>query len=390
MEVSMPMDLVPRAGMSPRAHPETLMRSNTTSKAPRVLPPGIPGLPHPKHRRIQSQPKPSIPIAPPEPTPIKINPWRLTREFDEILGPYPYEEPELVEPEISATESDVQAHQQETSLNYESSSPPQQPEPRQKQSMDSMADQRETLNIAYDPNWTRQPQRQPENSETQTGSHPPPNRFDLGYFDKKSRPVVTEQETGSESPAERPYQSDWIAAETQDITDRTYYDADADNAYTHQAIAVRAAAPKMIDYSASTDKEFERPRQVPAINPRSTRIVLKEDIAFLTAVRDGTAPLPAPARLPVLPKAEEGKARSSLESVSQDDLVRQQDVDFFMSLLDGSDPPRASPETELLVQEEEEMRRRSEAAAAEEVERRRLEEMETTRNDLDFLAALLQ
>lgn len=377
------MDLVPQAEMSPRGHPETLMRSNITSKVPRALPAGVPGLPHPKQRGGRpSQPTSTASAAPPEPITIKPNPWKLTREFDEILGPY--QEPELV-PQVPAIQQNLQSYQQEPDRDYSTG---QQLYPEERNNPYAMAEnQRETLNIAYDPNWPGQQQPQPEN---QVPSNPPPNRFDLGYVDKKPEAIVSEQEIGSASPEERPYQPDWITAETTDITDRSYYDADANtDSYTHQAVAVRAAAPTMINYSGSTDDEFERPRQVPSFNPRSTRVILKEDMDFLAAVRDGTEPPPMPESLPSLPEAVE-TGRSSPESVYQDVFVRQQDVDFYMSLLDGSEPPPASPETVSLVQEEEEMRRRSEAAAAEEAERRRLEELETTQNDLDFLAQLLQ
>lgn len=263
------------------------------------------------------------------------------------------------------------------------------------------ASQRETLNIAYDPNWSRQQQQPQPESQMSNYNNQTSNSLDLGYVDKKPQAFVSQQEIGSESPEERPYQPDWITAEDADITDRNYYDADASaDSYTHQAVAVHAAAPTMINYSSTTDDEFERPRQVPAFNPRSTRVILKEDIDFLKAVRDGTEPPPplpvAAGNLPNLPQSqvaeENGRSRSSsLGSIrTQDDFVRQQDVDFYLALLDGSEPPAASPETDALVHEEEEMRRRSEAAAAEEAERRRLEELQTTQNDLDFLAALMQ
>lgn len=388
MEVSGPMDLVPQAEMSPRAHPETLMRSNTTSKRQRALPAGIPGLPHPNQRGRRTQPRATLSDTPPETTSIKTNPWKLTREFDEFLAPN--QDPELIyrEPPI---QQNLESYRQEPNQDNE---PPQQLQPDERRSMDTMANQRGTLNITYDPNWPRQQQPHPK---TQAPSDRPANRFDLGYMDKKPQAVVSQQETGPGSPEESPYQTDWIAAATQDITDRNYYDADAAgaSAYTHHAVAVRAAAPTMIHYSASTDEEFERPRQVPSINPRSTRIIVKEDIDFLLAVRDGTEPPPPPptkARgLPTLSEAaEEHKGRRSPESVHQDAFVRQQDVDFYLSLLAGSDPPAASPETRTLVQEEEEMRRRSEAAAAQEAEKRRREELQTNQNDLDFLAALLQ
>lgn len=233
------------------------------------------------------------------------------------------------------------------------------------------------------------------------------NPLDLGYDDKKTQAFVSQREIGSEtSPEEMPYQPDWITAETADITDRNYYDADASaDSYTHQAVAVRAAVPAMINYSSSgADDEFERPRQVPAFNPRSTRVILKEDIDFLKAVRDGTEPPPppplplptgnnnppSPPGLPVVEQNGRSSRSSSLGSITQDDFVRQQDVDFYLALLDGSEPPAASPETDALVHEEEEMRRRNEAAAAEEAERRRLDELQTTQNDLEFLAALMQ
>lgn len=226
------------------------------------------------------------------------------------------------------------------------------------------------------------------------------NRLDLGYVEKKPQAFVSQQEIGSESPEEAPYQPDWITAEDADITDKGYYDADANaDSYTHQAVAVHAAVPTMINYSSTAEDEFERPRQVPAFNPRSTRVILKEDLDFLKAVRDGTEPPPpVPGPPPILPEVQvvggenDSRSRSSsLGSVrTQDDFVRQQDVDFYLALLDGSEPPAASPETDALVHEEEEMRKRSEAAAAEEAERRRLEELQTTQNDLDFLAALMQ
>lgn len=390
MQVSAPLDLVPRAKLEPGTHPETLMRSNTTSlNKPRTLPAGVPGLPHPKQRVTPSQPAPTVAATAPEPTLIKANPWKLTREFDEILGPY--QEPELV-PQAPATPQNTQPYQWEAERNYQ---------PRQQLQIEDYsyamdASQRGTLNIAYDPNWSRQQQPQPRERvpENQTS-----NPLDLGYVDKKSQTFVSQQEIGPEpSPEERPYQADWITAETADITDRNYYDADASaDSYTHQAVAVRAAVPTMINYSSSgADDEFERPRQVPAFNPRSTRVILKEDIDFLKAVRDGTEP-PPPLPIgsnptPTLPAVEEnGRSRSSsLGSITQDDFVRQQDVDFYLALLGGSEPPAASPETDALVHEEEEMRRRNEAAAAEEAERRRLEELQTTQNDLDFLAALMQ
>ncbi|KAJ4418728.1 hypothetical protein N0V82_005401 [Gnomoniopsis sp. IMI 355080] len=382
MEVSGPMDLLPRGNMESKIHPETLMRSNTTSNKPRALPAGVPGLPHPKQRGLPPQPTSTVSSKSPEPAPIKTNPWKLTREFDEILGTY--QEPELV-PRVPATQQNHQPQQQGSNWNHE---PGQQLQIEEGDISYAMAqNQRGTLNIAYDPNWQGQQQQQ---SQNQMPSNPPPNRFDLGYVDKKPQAFVSQQEVGAGSPEDRPYQPDWITAETKDITDRSYYDTDANNeSYTHQAVAVRVAAPTMINYSGSADDEFERPRQVPAFNPRSTRIILKEDIDFLKAVRDGTEPPPLPGSLPSLPEAEQYR-RSSQDSAHSDVFVRQQDVDFYMALLAGSEPPTASPETDALVQEEEEMRRRSEAAAAEEAERRRLEELQTNQNDLDFLAALLQ
>lgn len=171
----------------------------------------------------------------------------------------------------------------------------------------------------------------------------PTNPLDLGYqqtvsafgpeFQQKADTVVTEPKVQNASAlSDQPplnYQPDWLAAEEHDITDQAYYDHDA-----HETTAV---------YSHRTAAWAEK---------------------------------------------ESESGGSSPELPCQDLSVRLLDVGFYMALLGGSEPPRASPEAETTVCGEWEMRRRREETDARERERRRREELETNEGDLDFFASL--
>lgn len=367
MEISGPLHLMPRYRPPPTF--ETFSRlGQNADRIPRAFPATFPAaIPATPKQRIQnlSRPQPAH-AASPQKT-LNTNPWKLTREFDDIVTAYQQPEPQPNEQQVIINPQPVQS-------------------PTQQTSDVTMANQKHvTVSIGYDPNYGRQQdvglaarrrQDSPAGSDA-AASHTIP-RDGEGW--KKDQAIVhIQEETNSAAapppPAQAPvYHADWLTTGAHDITDEEFYDRDADAGSTrdsetdnemyayefrsvHQTAAyphaAAAAAPVGSGPTISTaptttpttsqpsSDEFERPRQVP-YDHRKTRTVVKEDI------------------------------------------------DFFLAVLGGRDPPSATAETQTIVSEEQAVRRRSQEAMVEESSLRRQAETEDTQSDLEFWMSLMQ
>lgn len=311
MEISGPLNLLPQSRPPPKY--ETFnRREGNAEQIPRIFPAGVPAMPKPQIQRVPpSQLRRNEPQQDPD-----TNPWKLTREFDDTVGVY--------------GQPEAQPYQQE--LNQQPELTPQiQPGPRS--GFEDMAHQRETVPIGYDPSHRTQQDSEPDQLHTTdlTNRSAAENE---GTASAVSQAGVALARESDYSPA-------WITDESHDITNREFYDHDADDgSYTYEPVQP-AGHVEATNQTSAVDEEFERPRQVP-YNHRQTLFVVKEDI------------------------------------------------DFYLALLGGQDPPPATNQTQALVSHEQEVRRRSQESIVQESSVRRKEELEDTESDVDFWMALME
>lgn len=71
-------------------------------------------------------------------------------------------------------------------------------------------------------------------------------------------------------------------------------------------------------------------------------------------------------------------------------MVVKEDIDFFTALLEGHDPPVATGETQTFVRDETETRRQTQEMREREAEIRRQEEAQAAKADTDFFMMLMQ
>ncbi|POS75859.1 hypothetical protein DHEL01_v205748 [Diaporthe helianthi] len=71
-------------------------------------------------------------------------------------------------------------------------------------------------------------------------------------------------------------------------------------------------------------------------------------------------------------------------------MIVKEDIDFFTALLEGHDPPATTSDTQTFVQYETETRRHSQETSDREAELRRQEEAKAAKADADFFMMLMQ
>lgn len=70
-------------------------------------------------------------------------------------------------------------------------------------------------------------------------------------------------------------------------------------------------------------------------------------------------------------------------------MIVKEDIDFFTALLEGHDPPTTTEETQTFVRDETETQRHSQEIKEREADRRRQEEAEAAKADTDFFMMLM-
>lgn len=85
-----------------------------------------------------------------------------------------------------------------------------------------------------------------------------------------------------------------------------------------------------------------------------------------------------------------GVAQSPPKNHRMTKMIVREDIDFFTALLEGHDPPTATTETETFVRDETETRRHSQETKEQEAEKRRQEEAQAAKADTDFFMMLMQ
>lgn len=312
MEISGPMNLLPQSRAAPR-HDTFDRRDGTAKQIPRIFPTGIPALPKPQPKNL---PPPRLPRRDLQQDPDE-NLWKLTREFDDTVGIYRTPE--------------AQTYQQGLSQRPDLFP---QIQPGHRLGLKTMTQQRETVPIGYDPNYQTPQDSEPEQLHALTDLTPNGSVVEI----KGTAPAAAQ--AGPTSTRDSEYSPDWITDESHDITNREFYDHDADKEmYTYES-GQRVGYAESTYQGSAQDQEFERPRQVP-YNHRQTLFVVKEDI------------------------------------------------DFYLALLEGQDPPPATNETQALVSHEQEVRRRSQETLVRKSSVRRQEELKDTQSDMDFWMALM-
>lgn len=348
MDISGPLNLMPVNRPPPTFTQFALPGSHVRTTPPRFnnAAPRPTIREHKLQTRNLTQPQLSSATEPPSETDTLADPWKMAREFDEILETYQEPEPEP-EPEPL---SDIHHTPRQPELFQTNLISP-------KSEVVSMNNPRETVPIGFDASYETQQsapeQTRPDNAlekypfvvqAARPAPSPQPVYGQKAQYSEEVRPVTPPQPQEAGEDAE--YSPDWIAQEPRDITDKEFYDPDPDHGlYTYEnerygAGAESKEAGVMGVMEVMEDDEFERPRQVP-YDHRQTMSVVKEDI------------------------------------------------DFFMALVVGTDPPAATTETQNVISEEQEHRRRSSDVEAQDAARRRQEELETTDSDLTFWMSLM-
>lgn len=247
------------------------------------------------------------------------------------------------EPQANEQHVEVRLNEQSSTQERRSSQTP--------RDSDTMTSQRETVSIGYDPNYGLQ-----KDSGLAHRDIPDSARDMSSHYESDNRATIQAELEPKAAVQATVYHVDWLTTEVHDITDKDFYDRDADadasagsetdnSSYSYAPDRSQTAAYPPAPVRGSTpptSTEFERARQVP-YDHRKTRAVVKEDI------------------------------------------------DFFLAVLGGLDPPSATRvETQSILSEEQEVRRKSQEALAQESSLRKQAEMEDTQSDLDFWMSLMQ
>lgn len=87
---------------------------------------------------------------------------------------------------------------------------------------------------------------------------------------------------------------------------------------------------------------------------------------------------------------ETGDQDSQPQSHRMTKMIVKEDIDFFTAILEGHDPPTTTSETETFVHEETETRIRSQETSDREADLRRQEEAQAAKADTDFFMMLMQ
>lgn len=200
-----------------------------------------------------------------------------------------------------------------------------------KKGFDMAQQQRETVSIGFDPNHNSQNRRSLERPERSAPTHT--WEAQTGVAQTTNGTTTNYRSTLDDTkPQGNPTVTEFYAPHQQDeegmytLAPGLDEAGDAEGATTH---------------SNWDQQEFERPRAVP-YDHRETRLVVKEDI------------------------------------------------DFFMALLGGQEPPPATEETQHFIQEETEAKRRSQEVIEREVSERKEDELVTTQTDLEFWNSLMR
>lgn len=90
------------------------------------------------------------------------------------------------------------------------------------------------------------------------------------------------------------------------------------------------------------------------------------------------------------PGRETGNQNSQPQNHRMTKMIVKEDIDFFTALLEGHEPPTTTTETETFVHEETEARRKSQETSEREADSRRQEEAQAAKADTDFFMMLMQ
>lgn len=253
--------------------------------------------------------------------------WKVSREFQETLQAYK---------QPTTQELDGDQPTNVTYQHFENDHYTTTPKRQSNHSNDiNMARQQETVSIGFDPSQYSQTRKSIERPaptytwEVQNGvaqSSSNNNNTTTNY-----RSTLNDDNMNQKSQTKEPTVTEFYAPQQPEYEDGGLY-----------AIAPGEEEASAAGVHTNWDTQsFERPRAVP-YDHRETRLVVKEDI------------------------------------------------DFFMALLGGQDPPPATEATQHFIQEETAARRQSEEILEREVEERRSEELVTTQTDLEFWNMLMK
>lgn len=84
-----------------------------------------------------------------------------------------------------------------------------------------------------------------------------------------------------------------------------------------------------------------------------------------------------------------GPAQNPQKNHRMTKMIVKEDIDFFTALLEGHDPPTTTEETQTFVRDETETQRHSQETKEREADRRRQEEAEAAKADTDFFMMLM-